>query len=132
MCIRDSAILEDASDVHIEPMEEDIVVRYRIDGILKDVMTLPKQIMKAVVARVKILSNLKIDEHRLPQDGRFKKKTPDYEVSLRVSIIPVFDGEKIVMRILKEGSQILTMEQLGFQHSALKAVSYTHLTLPTN
>ena len=116
------AIFERASDIHIEPTETDVIVRYRIDGILRDVMTLPKNVQAGLVARLKILSNLKLDEHRLPQDGRFKVKTSEYEVSFRVSIIPVFDGEKIVMRLLQESSQILTLEQLGFQTQPLEAV----------
>jgi type IV pilus assembly protein PilB len=116
------AIFEKASDIHIEPTEADVVVRYRIDGVLRDVMNLPKNVQAGLVARIKILSNLKLDEHRLPQDGRFKIKNKEYEVSFRVSIIPVFDGEKIVMRLLQESSQILTLEQLGFQPSAFKVV----------
>ncbi len=114
------AIFERASDIHIEPTETDVVVRYRIDGVLRDVMTLPKNVQAGLVARLKILSNLKLDEHRLPQDGRFKIKTNEYEVSFRVSIIPVFDGEKIVMRLLQESSQVLTLEQLGFQAKPLE------------
>lgn len=116
------AIFERASDIHIEPAEAQVLVRYRVDGILKDAMTLPKNVQAGLVARIKILSNLKLDEHRLPQDGRFKIKTKEYEVSFRVSIIPVFDGEKIVMRLLQESSQVLTLEQLGFQKSALEAL----------
>lgn len=120
--ILEHAILEDASDIHIEPLDLELVVRYRVDGILKDVMTLPKQTLRAIIARIKVLSNLKIDEQRLPQDGRFKKESSDYKVSFRVSTIPVFGGEKVVLRILKEGTQILTLEQLGFQHSALEII----------
>lgn len=109
------AIYEGASDIHIEPGEKEVSVRYRIDGILKNVMTLPKSVHAGIIARVKILSNLKLDEHRLPQDGRFKVANNDYKVSLRVSVIPAFDGEKIVMRLLNEKSQLLTLEQLGLQ-----------------
>jgi type IV pilus assembly protein PilB len=116
------AIFERASDIHIEPSETEVVVRYRIDGVLRDVMNLPKNVQAGLVARIKILSNLKLDEHRLPQDGRFKVKTSEYEVSFRVSIIPVFDGEKIVMRLLQESSQILTLEQLGFQKGPLETL----------
>ncbi len=116
------AIFEGASDIHIEPEEKQLVVRYRIDGILKDVMTLLKPVQSGLVARIKILSNLKIDEHRLPQDGRFKIETSEYKVAFRVSIIPVFDGEKIVLRLLNEKSQVLTLEQLGFQQKALDIV----------
>ncbi|PIS42463.1 MAG: hypothetical protein COT24_03405 [Candidatus Kerfeldbacteria bacterium CG08_land_8_20_14_0_20_40_16] len=120
--ILEYAIFEDASDIHIEPTEKEVVVRYRIDGVLRDAMTLPKQILSGVVARVKILSNLKLDEHRLPQDGRFKIKSKEYDVSFRVSIIPVFDGEKIVLRLLDESAQILTLEQLGFLPKPLKII----------
>ncbi|MDO8668792.1 MAG: ATPase, T2SS/T4P/T4SS family [Candidatus Buchananbacteria bacterium] len=116
------AILEKASDIHIEPSEKEVGVRYRVDGILRKVMTLPKSTHAGVVARLKILSNLKLDEHRLPQDGRFKIKTKEYKVSFRVSIIPTFDGEKVVMRLLPDESQQLTMEQLGFNPEALKLV----------
>jgi type IV pilus assembly protein PilB len=117
------AIFESASDIHIEPQEKEVVVRYRIDGILKDVMTLPKKSVAGIIARIKILSNLKLDEHRLPQDGRFKIQTNDYKISFRVSIIPVFDGEKIVMRLLNETSNVLTLDQLGFQDQALEKVT---------
>ncbi|HLD85998.1 MAG TPA: GspE/PulE family protein [Patescibacteria group bacterium] len=116
------AIFERASDIHIEPTETQVVVRYRVDGILKDVMTLPKNVQPGLIARIKILSNLKLDEHRLPQDGRFKVKTKEYEVSFRVSIIPVFDGEKIVMRLLQESGQVLTLEQLGLQKKPLEVL----------
>ncbi|MFH1171568.1 MAG: ATPase, T2SS/T4P/T4SS family [bacterium] len=107
------AIYEGASDVHIEPTEKESVVRYRVDGILRDVMTLPRTIQPGVVARIKILANLKLDEHRLPQDGRMKIATEEYKVSIRVSIIPVYDGEKIVLRVLNESAQVLSLEQLG-------------------
>jgi type IV pilus assembly protein PilB len=113
------AIFEKASDIHIEPEEKELIVRYRIDGVMRKVMTLPKNSQLGIVARIKVLANLKLDEHRLPQDGRFKIQTPEYQVSFRVSIIPVFDGEKIVMRLLDEKSQILTIEKLGFHKRAV-------------
>lgn len=116
------AVLQNASDVHIEPLEKKAIVRYRIDGVLHDVIVLPKEIMPGIVARIKIIANLKIDEHRLPQDGRFKVEKEGYKFSFRVSILPVFDGEKIVMRLLSETSDVLTLEQLGLQHEALKKV----------
>lgn len=116
------AIFERASDIHIEPQEKEIIVRYRIDGILHDVMTLPKVIQPALVARVKVLSNLKIDEHRLPQDGRFKIETDEYNISFRVSTIPVFDGEKVVLRLLDEGARALSFEDLGFARSSLDII----------
>ncbi|MBU0597854.1 Flp pilus assembly complex ATPase component TadA [Patescibacteria group bacterium] len=117
------AIFEGASDIHLEPLEKEIIVRYRIDGLLTEVMKLPKNLQPGIIARIKILSNLKIDEHRLPQDGRFKVSTSDYQISFRVSIIPVFDGEKIVMRLLNESAKILTLEQVGLQLKALELVN---------
>jgi len=116
------AILERASDIHIEPTEKEVLVRYRIDGILRDAMTLPKIASSGIVARVKVLSNLKLDEHRLPQDGRFKVETEDFKYSIRVSILPVFDGEKIVMRLLPETAKAFTLEQLGLRGEALEDV----------
>jgi type IV pilus assembly protein PilB len=116
------AILQKASDIHIEPSEKEVIVRYRIDGILHDVMTLPKAVSAGIVARIKILSNLKLDEHRLPQDGRFKIETEDYKISFRVSILPVFDGEKIVMRLLPEDSKGFTLEGLGFWTKQLEVL----------
>ncbi|MFA4940980.1 MAG: ATPase, T2SS/T4P/T4SS family [Patescibacteria group bacterium] len=116
------AIFQEASDIHIEPEEKDIIVRYRIDGILHNVMILPKNTQTGIIARIKILSNLKVDEHRLPQDGRFKISGEEYKVSFRVSIIPTFDGEKIVMRLLNEKAQILNLEQLGFQPRSFEIV----------
>lgn len=116
------AIFEGASDIHIEPQEKEVAVRYRIDGILHDVMTLPKVIQPALVARIKVLANLKIDEHRLPQDGRFKLQTDQYNISFRVSTIPIFDGEKVVMRLLDEGARALTFEELGFARTSLEII----------
>ena len=110
------AIFEKASDIHIEPEEKQVIVRYRIDGVLHDVMTLPKVIQPALIARIKVISNLKIDEHRLPQDGRFKVQKDNYNISFRVSTIPVFDGEKVVMRLLDESAKAMTLEELGFIH----------------
>ena len=116
------AILESASDIHIEPDEKEIRVRYRIDGILHEAMTLPKRIMSGIVARIKVLANLKLDEHRLPQDGRFKIEKDDYKISFRVNILPIFDGEKIVMRLLDESSKGLTLENMGLQGEALEII----------
>ncbi|MEA3249210.1 MAG: GspE/PulE family protein [Patescibacteria group bacterium] len=113
--ILEHAILEGASDIHIEPTEREVVVRFRVDGIMKRVMNFPKVIAAGIVARIKILSNLKLDEHRLPQDGRFKIENPNYKFSMRVSILPVQDGEKIVMRLLSESATALTLDQLGFR-----------------
>lgn len=117
------AVIEKASDIHIEPQETAVTVRYRIDGVLHDVMTLPKVIQAALVARIKVLANLKIDEHRLPQDGRFKIEKEGYKFSLRVSTIPIFDGEKVVIRLLDESSKAMTLEQLGFLTSQLDIVN---------
>lgn len=116
------AILEGASDIHIEPEEKDVVTRFRVDGILHDAMTLPRIILPGIVARIKVLANLKIDEHRLPQDGRFKVESADYKVAFRVSIIPVFDGEKIVMRLLNESQGTLALDQMGFRQRDLDVV----------
>ena len=116
------AILQRASDIHIEPLEKEVLVRYRIDGILHDAMVLPKQVSSGIVARVKVLSNLKLDEHRLPQDGRFKVETEDYRYSIRVSILPVYDGEKIVMRLLPESAKAISLEGLGLRGETLEKV----------
>lgn len=124
------AILQKASDVHIEPLEKEVIVRFRIDGILHDVMSLPVATAAGIVARIKVLSNLKLDEHRLPQDGRFKIETDDYKYSVRVSLLPIFNGEKIVMRLLAEGTRAQTLEDLGFMGNDLKNVK-TNLARPT-
>lgn len=116
------AIFEGASDIHIEPGEKDVFVRYRIDGILRNVMTLPKTVQAGITARIKVLSKLKLDEHRLPQDGRFTVKNLEYKVSFRVSILPVYDGEKIVMRLLNESAQVMTLETLGFQKKPYETI----------
>ncbi len=118
----DYAIAEKASDIHIESGEQDVTIRFRVDGILKKVMTLPKSTHDGIIARLKILSNLKLDEHRLPQDGRFKIKSKDYQVSCRISLIPTFDGEKAVMRLLPDQAKQLTLENLGFQPKPLEIV----------
>jgi len=111
--IMEYAVSEEASDIHIEPLEEEVLVRYRVDGQLRDVTTLPKELHQILVARVKILAELKIDEHRLPQDGRIKTIINNSKVSLRVSIMPIFFGEKIVMRVLEESSRRFSLEDLG-------------------
>jgi len=116
------AILQKASDIHIEPSEKETIIRYRIDGLLHDAMILPQQINEAVVARIKVLSNLKIDEHRLPQDGRFQIETTEQKISFRISIIPVYNGEKIVLRILREDAKGLTLELLGLRGEPLEII----------
>lgn len=116
------AIIQGASDIHIEPMEEAVLVRYRIDGILHDAMTLPKHAASTIVARIKVLSNLKLDQKRLPQDGRFKMEMDGQKVSLRVSMLPVFYGEKVVMRLLRENRSGFTLEGIGFHGETLERV----------
>lgn len=116
------AIVDKASDIHIEKMEEQIMVRFRVDGILKDVITLPLEIHSALVARVKILANLKIDEHRVPQDGRFKFDARNQSVALRVSIIPAFRGENIVLRLLEESARPMSLTELGFNKKHKKVI----------
>ncbi len=113
------AIRSHASDVHIEPREEYIQVRYRIDGILKEVNRLPKNVISPLTSRIKILANLKIDERRVPQDGRFKINVSSRQYALRVSTLPIVDGEKIVMRILDESNQAVDLKQLGYWGRAL-------------
>ena len=116
------AIIQGASDIHIEPMEQEVLVRYRIDGILHDAMTLPKSSAGSIVARIKVLSNLKLDEKRLPQDGRFKMEMDGQKVSFRVSVLPTFFGEKVVMRLLRENRSGFTLEGIGFHGTSLERV----------
>src|SRR3989344_4942948 len=108
------AILQQASDIHIEAQEKDLIIRYRIDGILHDAMVLPKNAAPGIVARIKVLANLRLDEKRLPQDGRFKIEMNEQKVSFRVSTLPTYYGEKTVMRLLPESSRGFTLEVLGF------------------
>ena len=124
------AIIQDASDIHIEPEEDKVLVRYRIDGILRDAMVLPKNTASGITARIKVLSSLRLDEKRVPQDGRFKIDAGGEKVSLRVSTLPVYYGEKTVMRLLRESVSGFTLESLGFHghgldglHKALKATT---------
>ena len=113
------AIKSSASDIHIEPREDYVQVRYRIDGVLKEVNKLPRNVLGALVSRIKILSNLKIDERRVPQDGRFKIRVSGKQYALRVSTLPIADGEKVVMRILDESNQSITLENLGYWGKSL-------------
>ncbi len=108
-----------ASDIHIEPREDFVLVRYRIDGLLREANKLPRKLLGALVSRIKILSNLKIDEHRAPQDGRFKVEVSGQVYALRVSTLPILDGEKVVMRILNESSKAADFTDLGFWGMAL-------------
>lgn len=116
------AIIQNASDIHIEPLEKQVVVRYRIDGILHDAMTLPGESAASIAARIKVLSNLKLDEKRLPQDGRFKMDIDGEKVSFRVSTLPIYYGEKVVMRLLRESGGGFTLESLGFHGQGLEAI----------
>lgn len=118
------AIVQGASDVHIEPMETEVLVRYRIDGILHDAMTLPKPAAAGIVARIKVLANLKLDEKRLPQDGRFKMETEADRVSFRVSILPTFFGEKTVMRLLRETGEGFTLDALGLHGENMERIHH--------
>ncbi len=103
-----------ASDIHIEPQKNDVIVRFRIDGILHDVLTLPKAVHELVVARIKILSRLRIDEHRSSQDGKISMEIAGVQVDVRVSILPTVHGEKVVMRLLSANNKEYTLEDLGF------------------
>jgi type IV pilus assembly protein PilB len=116
------AIIQGASDIHIEPMELEVLVRYRIDGLLHDAMVLPKNAGASITARIKVLSNLKLDEKRLPQDGRFKIEMNGEKVSFRVSILPTYYGEKTVMRLLRESVSGFTLEVLGFHGIGLEQI----------
>ena len=120
-----SAVLEQAirlrsSDIHIEPLVGDTRVRYRVDGILSERLTLPKGLHDAVISRIKILADMKIDEKRIPQDGRFNFRMGESEVDLRVSTLPTVNGEKVVMRLLKKSGGVPTMSELGLRGLALK------------
>ncbi|MEK7614221.1 MAG: ATPase, T2SS/T4P/T4SS family, partial [Patescibacteria group bacterium] len=116
------AIIQDASDIHMEPQTEQFLIRYRIDGILRDAMVLPRSAAPAITARIKVLANLKLDEKRLPQDGRFKITSPGQKISFRVSTLPTYFGEKTVMRLLKENAKGFTLEGLGFHGEGLERI----------
>ncbi|MEK7558368.1 MAG: GspE/PulE family protein, partial [Patescibacteria group bacterium] len=118
------AIVQGASDIHIEPEETQVLVRYRIDGILRDAMVLPKETAPGITARIKVLSSLKLDEKRLPQDGRFKIEKDSERVSFRVSTLPTYYGEKTVMRLLRESSSGFTLEGLGFHGEDLEKLHH--------
>jgi type IV pilus assembly protein PilB len=117
------AIRAGASDIHIEPRDDNVSVRYRIDGVLREANRLPKNVHGALVSRIKILSNLKIDEKRVPQDGRFKITLAGKAYAFRVSTLPITTGEKVVMRILNESSKALTLEQLGYWGKAKERIN---------
>lgn len=117
------AVNADASDIHIEPREDYVSIRYRVDGILREANKLPKKVLGALVSRIKILANLKIDEHRAPQDGRFKVQVNGQLYAMRISTLPVVDGEKVAMRILNESAKAATLEELGFWGTALDKIN---------
>lgn len=121
--ILEYAIRANASDIHIEPRDDFLQVRCRIDGVLKEANRLPRTVMNALVSRIKILSNLKIDERRVPQDGRFKVTVAGKKYALRVSTLPISEGEKVVMRILDESNKALTLEELGYWGFSLKSIN---------
>jgi type IV pilus assembly protein PilB len=112
--ILEYALFDQASDIHIEALPDAVVVRFRIDGDLHDKVELPAEIHDAIVARIKILSNLKIDEHRVPQDGRFSFSLEGQEESVRVSVIPAFYGEKMVLRLMTDEAQNFSLDNMGF------------------
>ncbi len=111
-----------ASDIHIEPQEGALKVRFRIDGILQETMSLPVHIQAALVSRIKILSNLKIDEHRIPQDGRFDVSVENHNIDVRVSISPIVHGEKVVMRLLDKSGGIIELESLGLRGHSYRII----------
>jgi type IV pilus assembly protein PilB len=122
--ILEYAIKSRASDVHVEPMEKALKIRVRVDGVLREIMQLPKSIEPALVSRVKILSNLKIDEHRTPQDGQFAVKIAGKEVDLRIAISPVVWGEQIVIRLLDKSGNTFDLEQMGYAGRALRVIRH--------
>ncbi len=120
--ILEYAVKARASDVHIEPFEKTLKIRCRIDGVLREIMQLPKSIEPALVSRIKILSELKIDEHRVPQDGQFAVKVGDKEVDLRIAISPVVWGEQVVIRLLDKTGNSFDLEAMGYAGRALRAI----------
>ena len=111
-----------ASDIHIEPLESSLIIRCRIDGVLRKIMDLPKTVAPALVSRIKILSNLKIDEHRTPQDGQFTVLVDDKEIDLRIAISPVTWGEQVVIRLLDKTGMVMDIEKMGMSGRALRSV----------
>lgn len=116
------AFQNSASDIHIEPHKEFITIRYRIDGILQSIAELPVDILDLLTTRIKVLANLRTDEHRAAQDGRFKIELENNEITLRVSIIPTYEGEKTVLRLLSSINQELNIESLGYSEYNLKLI----------
>jgi type IV pilus assembly protein PilB len=120
--ILDYAAQARASDIHIEPREKELKIRYRIDGILQETMTLPKSIEPALISRIKIMANMRIDEHRIPQDGQFQISSSGREIDLRIAISPVVWGEQVVIRLLDKTGTVLTLESLGFRGRAARLI----------
>jgi len=122
--ILEYAIKSRASDIHVEPLENALKIRCRVDGVLREIMQLPKSIEPALVSRVKILANLKIDEHRVPQDGQFTVKIAGKEVDLRIAISPVVWGEQIVIRLLDKSGNTFDIEEMGYAGRALRVIRH--------
>lgn len=122
--ILEYAVKSRASDIHVEPLENALKIRCRVDGVLREVMQLPKSIEPALVSRVKILANLKIDEHRVPQDGQFAVKVANKEVDLRIAISPVVWGEQIVIRLLDKSGNSFDLEEMGYAGRALRVIRH--------
>ena len=120
--ILEYAVKSHASDVHIEPLEKALKIRCRVDGVLREIMQLPKSIEPALVSRIKILSNLKIDEHRIPQDGQFAVNVAGKEVDLRIAISPVVWGEQVVVRLLDKSGSSFNLEDMGYAGRALRTI----------
>ena len=120
--ILEYAVKSHASDVHIEPLEKALKIRCRVDGVLREIMQLPKSIEPALVSRIKILSNLKIDEHRIPQDGQFAVNVAGKNVDLRIAISPVVWGEQVVIRLLDKSGSSFNLEDMGYAGRALRTI----------
>ncbi len=122
--IVERAVTLNASDIHFEPLEYELLVRFRIDGVMSEILSLPKVIAPILVARVKILGNLQIDEHRVPQDGRFRFEMDDgTDIDIRINIMPIFHGEKVEMRLLQSSARPLTLKDLGASDKAIAIVN---------
>lgn len=117
------AVKEKASDIHIEPYEKDVAIRFRVDGIMHDILHQPRKVHAAVSSRVKVMGNLDIAEKRIPQDGRIFRKVAGKEIDIRLSTIPTQFGERIVMRILEKGGELLSLERLGFEGETLEQIN---------
>jgi type II secretory ATPase GspE/PulE/Tfp pilus assembly ATPase PilB-like protein len=123
------AVFNKASDIHIEQADDNLRIRFRVDGVLKDIIKLPNQIGPALISRIKILSRMKIDEQRIPQDGRFDAKTHNHQIDLRISTLPTVKGEKAAIRILDKTQNIFTLEELGIAGKSLKVIE-NNITKP--